>query len=96
MRMHQFVHDGEPDAQTRAVDSHSAHILNKRLEHIRQRLRRDAYSTVCDAHFDLGAYFTDRQGNLALLWCVLRGVIQQVAQDLGETVRIAIDYRRSR
>ena len=62
--------------------------LREQIEDARQHLDRDAHARVADRNHRVTALATPRQRDSSAVLSVLRGIVQQIRDDLGQPHRI--------
>jgi hypothetical protein len=94
VQFYQALHDGQADAQPALRLLQRPIDLRKHVEHPGQHLRRDADAGVLDADDRLVALTLDRQPDAAAPLAVLDGVVEQVAQRLGQPGPVRVHVHR--
>src|SRR5260221_10547116 len=84
--------DVEAKTQTSIVGRRHLPAPMEAFEHLIQLVDRNADSVVADARHELIALLLDADSDLTAVRRVLHGVLHQVAQDLLETIAVAIHH----
>ena len=90
----QAAHERQADAESALRSPRRSIDLHEHVEHLRQRVRRDADAVVLDADHRLAVLAARADRDAAAVIGVLRGVVEQVGEDLRQPHRIAADEQR--
>jgi hypothetical protein len=91
----QLPNDREPDSQAATVGGVRVIALPEQVEDVRQLLLGQAIAVVSDRDRHRPVVHRHRQPDMPLRPRVLRRVVQEVADDLEQAVRVAVDDQRS-
>src|SRR5581483_11872012 len=90
----QAAYQGEPDAEPSLSPAVCAVPLGEQVEHLGQHVGRDAHAVVPHGQDGIRAVAPGREPDVAPRLGVLRGVVEQVGNDLRETYRIGVQDQR--
>ena len=88
-----FPHHRKADAKTTLAQRDGVRVLDEQIEDVRQRLRRDADAVVRHRDDDSLVHDVRGQGHHSAVRGVLRSDVQQVAENLHQSDRIAFHLR---
>ncbi len=91
VHVHEPAHERQADAKTSRRPIEAAIGVREQIEHLRQRLRRDARTIVRNAEHGLVTLAFGAELDAATLGRELRGIVQDIRDDLRQTREITHD-----
>ena len=94
VHLHELADQGQADAQPPLRSVERAIDLDEQVEDAGDHLGADADPVVADAEDDLVGLACHLQADAAAFLGVLRGVVEQVGEHLGEPDQVGVDVDR--
>ena len=91
MQFDKLLDDSHSQPQSAMATSCRRVPLLKTVEDIRQELRRDAFTRITDADFDMRVDAFEQHLDLSALGCELDGVVKEIPKNLLQAIRVAGD-----